>query len=66
MAAEIEGDFVVFVITMRINKLWKVHKWMPVFFAMPRMLKELARQPESGFLGSISGGTDAGPVLAVF
>jgi hypothetical protein len=50
------GDFVVFVIGMRINKPWKVHKWLPVFLGMPRMLKELKRQPESGFLGSISGG----------
>lgn len=56
MAAQIEGDFVVFIIGMRINKLWKVHKWLPVFLAMPRMLKELERQQESGFLGSISAG----------
>ena len=56
MAAEIEGDFVVFVIGMRINKPWKLHKWIPTFRAMPRMLKELERQPESGYLGSISGG----------
>ena len=56
MSAEIEGDFVVFVIGMRINKLWKLHKWLPVLSAMPRMLKELEKQPESGFLGSISGG----------
>jgi hypothetical protein len=56
MSAEIEGDFVVFVIGMRINKPWKVHKWLPVFRAMPRMLKELDGKPESGFLGSISGG----------
>jgi hypothetical protein len=56
MAAEIEGDFVVFVIGMRINKLWKIHKWLPVFMAMPRMLKELERQPDSGFLGATSGG----------
>jgi hypothetical protein len=56
MAAEIEGDFVVFIIGLRINKPWKLHKWIPVFRAMPRMLKELGRQPESGFLGSISGG----------
>jgi hypothetical protein len=54
MSAEIEGDFVVFVIGMRINKLWKLHKWLPVFSAMPRMLKELEKQPESGFLGSVS------------
>ena len=56
MAAEIQGDFVVFVIGMRINKPWKLHKWVPVFLAMPRMLKELKQQPGSGFLGSISGG----------
>ena len=56
MAAEIEGDFVVFIIGMRVNRPWKLHKWVPVFLAMPRMLKELKQQPESGFLGSISGG----------
>jgi hypothetical protein len=56
MSAEIAGDFVVFVIGMRVNKLWKIHKWLPVFFAMPRMLKELAKNPESGFLGHIQGG----------
>jgi hypothetical protein len=32
---------------MRINKPWKVHKWLPVFMAMPRMLKELRQRPES-------------------
>ncbi|HEX9108908.1 MAG TPA: DUF4188 domain-containing protein [Longimicrobiales bacterium] len=51
MTAEIKGDFVVFLIGMRVNKLWKVHKWLPVFLAMPRMLKELEGHPESGFLG---------------
>ena len=40
MAAQIEGDFVVFLIGMRINKPWKLHKWLPVFLAMPKMLKE--------------------------
>jgi hypothetical protein len=54
MAAEIEGDFVVFLIGFRINKVWKLHKWLPVFLAMPRMLKELYARPESGFLGSIT------------
>jgi hypothetical protein len=52
MAAEIEGDFVVFLIGMRINKPWKVHRWWPVFTAMPRMIRELERAgPETGFLG---------------
>jgi hypothetical protein len=50
----IDGDFVVFLIGMRINKLWKLHKWLPVFMAMPKMLKELERHPESGFLGHIA------------
>jgi hypothetical protein len=44
------------VIGMRINRFWKLHKWLPVFSAMPRMLKELEKQPQSGFLGSVSGG----------
>ena len=48
--AEIDGDFVVFLIGMRINKPWKLHKWLPVFTAMPRMLAELDRAPELGLL----------------
>jgi hypothetical protein len=51
MAAEMDGEFVVFLIGMRINKPWKVHKWLPVFLAMPKMLKELEAHPASGFLG---------------
>ena len=54
MTADIEGDFVVFQIGMRVNKPWKIHKWLPAFLAMPRMLKELEAQPESGFLGHIT------------
>lgn len=50
MAAEIDGDFVVFLIGMRINKPWKVWKWLPVARAMPRMLIELAQQPDLGML----------------
>lgn len=53
MAAEIEGDFVVFLIGMRINKFWKITKWLPPLLAMPRMIKELEKLPseETGFLG---------------
>ena len=53
VTAKIEGDFVVFLIGMRINKFWKLHKWLPVFQAMPKMIRELERHPESGFLGHI-------------
>ena len=49
-AAKMEGDFVVFLIGMRINRPLLVHKWLPVVFAMPRMLKELSGQPELGML----------------
>jgi hypothetical protein len=50
--AEIDGDFVVFLIGMRVNKPWKLGKWLPVMRAMPKMLKELEAAPaEVGFLG---------------
>ncbi len=53
VTAQIEGDFVVFLIGMRINKWWKVGAWLPVVMAMPRMLRELSQLPaaETGFLG---------------
>jgi hypothetical protein len=50
VGAEIEGEFVVFLIGMRINKPWKLGSWLPVARAMPKMLMELARQPELGLL----------------
>jgi hypothetical protein len=37
VTAKIEGDFVVFLIGMRINKPWKLQKWLPVFLGMPKM-----------------------------
>jgi hypothetical protein len=55
VTARIEGDFVVFLIGMRVNKPWKVHQWLPVFVAMPKMIRELEQHPESGFLGHIMG-----------
>lgn len=48
--AEIEGDFVVFLIGFRINRFWKFWKWYPVLTAMPRMLIELAKNPDAGLL----------------
>jgi hypothetical protein len=53
VTARIEGDFVVFLIGARINKPWKVHKWLPLLSSMPKMIAELEKRPESGFLGSI-------------
>ncbi|KXK54753.1 MAG: hypothetical protein UZ05_CHB002000821 [Chlorobi bacterium OLB5] len=52
--ANVQGDFVVFLIGMRVNNFWKIHKWLPVAMAMPGMIKELYKNPEYGFLGERS------------
>jgi hypothetical protein len=51
VTADIKGDFVVFLIGIRINAFWKLHEWLPVFLAMPRMLRELSTLEDSGLLG---------------
>ncbi|MFD9903065.1 DUF4188 domain-containing protein [Streptomyces sp. NPDC059063] len=51
--AAAEGDTVVLLIGMRINHFWAVHHTVPVFFAMLRMLRELAKDPSRGLLGRI-------------
>ena len=51
MTGELQGDFVVFLIGMRFNRPWKIHKWLPVIRSMVRMLEELATRKESGLLG---------------
>ena len=40
-----------FLIGMTVNKPWRVDAWLPVFAAMPGMLAELSRDPDSGLLG---------------
>ena len=50
LSANLDGEFVVFLIGLRINQPIKIHKWLPVLMAMPKMLVELCRQPELGFL----------------
>ena len=50
MCAEMEGEFVVFLIGARLAKPWKVWKWLPVVRAMTAMRKELAERPELGLL----------------
>ena len=52
ITAEIDDEVVVFLIGMRINKLWKIHKWFPAANAMPRMVRELSADKDSGFLGA--------------
>jgi len=46
-----DGELVVFLIGMRVNRPWRPDLWLPVFRAMPAMLAELSRDPESGMLG---------------
>ncbi|MVA76548.1 DUF4188 domain-containing protein [Auraticoccus sp. F435] len=48
---EHDGTLAVFLIGMRFNRPWRPDAWLPTFLAMPRMLRELARDPGSGFLG---------------
>ena len=49
VTASVAGDeFVVFMIGLRINRLWKIHKWLPVARAMGRMLKELNQHGDLG------------------
>lgn len=46
-----DEDIVVFIIGMRVNKRLAFHKWLPVFKAMPGMIKELyVNKEELGFL----------------
>jgi len=49
--ADVEGDFVVFIIGMRFNKPLRVRKWLPVSVAMPKMLRYLDKNPQAGLLG---------------
>jgi hypothetical protein len=52
MTHDYDGDLVVFLIGMRINKPWRPGLWLPVFFfAMPAMLAELSKDKNSGLLG---------------
>ena len=49
VTARVESDeFAVFLIGMRVNKPWKVHKWLPVARAMGRMISELNNAEEMG------------------
>ncbi len=50
MCADLDGEFVVFLIGMRINKPWKIQAWWPVFWNMGKMLAELGKQKDAGLL----------------
>jgi hypothetical protein len=48
--AALDGSFVVFMIGMRVNKLWAVHKWLPVARAMRPMVEHLLAHRALGLL----------------
>ena len=50
--ADVEGDFVVFLIGMRVNKPWKLKKVAFMLGTMPKLLKELDADPSLGCLSS--------------
>jgi len=52
LTASFAGSVTVFIIGMRINRLLRVGKWLPVARAMGPMIQELVAHPDSGFLGS--------------
>jgi hypothetical protein len=49
-SADVEGDFVVFLIGMRFNKPWDVRGWWHTATSMRPMIKELQARPELGLL----------------
>lgn len=52
MTSAAEGDVLVFLIGMRVNRWWKPWQWLRTALAMPRMLRELYARPELGLLGA--------------
>lgn len=47
-----EDGVILFIVGMRINKIWAIHKWIPVMIAMPRMLVEQIKNREIGVIGT--------------
>jgi len=66
MTGRVDGDFVVFLIGMRINKPWKLHKWWPVARAMAPMLRVLSQRRELGLLGFHAWLSPTGPLLVQY
>ena len=48
--AKFDGPFVVFLIGMRVNHLFRFSKWIPVAKAMGPMIAELKQHPDMGLL----------------
>ena len=66
MTHDYDGELVVFLIGMRINKPWRPDLWLPVFNAMPGMLAELSKDKDSGLLGYRLTFGAGGPLLVQY
>lgn len=53
LTASLDGEFVVFLIGMRVNRPLRIDKWLPVVTAMTRMIGELREQPHLGLLHAV-------------
>ncbi|MFG2357990.1 DUF4188 domain-containing protein [Streptomyces sp. NPDC048521] len=51
--ADAQGDVVVLLIGMRINRFRAVRLWLPVMLAMVRMLRELEKDPARGLRAKV-------------
>lgn len=54
VTAAIEGEFVVLLIGMRVNRLRNLRRTWRLFGAMSRMIRELSTEPALGYLGGES------------
>ena len=50
MMADLEGEFLLFVIELQVHKLWQFRKWYPAVKGMNQMLTELMEKKEYGLL----------------
>lgn len=66
MTHDYDGELVVFLIGMRVNQPWRPDRWWPAFAAMPQMLAELSKDPDSGLLGYRLTVGRGGPLLVQY
>jgi hypothetical protein len=66
MTSHVDGDFVVFLIGMRINKPWKLHKWIPIARAMGPMLSQLSKRRELGLMSFHTWVGPSGPLVVQY
>lgn len=66
VSADIEGEFVVFLIGMHVNRWSDVRQWGAVFRAMVRAVRELGAHPEFGLLRAEGGWFFGGPAFVQY